>query len=77
MRFALWCYPLCGQTIEFGGSVEPDLGQPQVTRTDSAVVRFARPLEAFLGQGPILGGRFHFRDASQRANFAPDCTSRA
>jgi hypothetical protein len=69
MRFARWCYLLCGQTIKFGGSVEPDLGQPQVARTDSVVLRFARPLEAFFGQGPILDGRFHFRDASQRANF--------
>jgi hypothetical protein len=77
MRFARRCYPCRGQTIKFGGSVEPDLGQLQVARTDSAVVRFARPLEAFLGQSPILGGRFHFRDASQRANFAPNCTSRA
>ena len=64
MRFALWCYPLCGQTIKFGGSVEPDLGQPQVARTDSAVVRLACPLEAFFGQGPILGGRFHLETPS-------------
>jgi len=68
-RFARWCYPLCWQTIKFGGSVEPDLGQPQVARTDSAVERLACPLEAFFGHGPILDGRFHFRDASQRANF--------
>jgi hypothetical protein len=59
MRFALWRYPVSGETIKFGGSVKPDLGQPQVARTDSAVVRFACPLEAFFGQGAILGGRFH------------------
>jgi hypothetical protein len=65
MRFAFWRYPLRGQTIKFGGSVEPDLGKPQVACTDSAVVRFACPLEAFVGHGPILGGRFHFGEASQ------------
>ena len=68
MRFGFWCYPLRWQTIKFGGSVEPDLGQPQVARTDSVVVRFSRPLEAFFGQGTILGGRFHFGDASQRTH---------
>src|SRR5262249_1419987 len=59
MRFPRRCYPCRGQTIKSGGSVEPDLGQPQVARTDSAVVRFSCPLEAFFGQGTILGGRFH------------------
>jgi hypothetical protein len=59
MHFVLWCYPGRRQTIKFGGSVEPDLGQPQVSRTDSAIVRFACLLEAFFGQGTILGGRFH------------------
>jgi hypothetical protein len=59
MRFARWCYPLRRQTIKFGGSVEPDLGQPQAARTNSTVVRFACPLEAFFGQGAILGTRFH------------------
>src|SRR5262249_12297295 len=41
--------------------------------SSSAVVRLACPLEAFFGHGPILDGRFHFRDASQRANFVLEC----
>ena len=59
IRFARWCYPGGGQTIKFAGSIEPDLGQPQVARTNSAVLRFACPLEAFFGQDAILGSRFH------------------
>ena len=66
MLFVPWCYPGLGETIKFGSSVELDLGQPQVALTDNAVMRFARPLEALFGQGPILCGCFHFREASQR-----------
>ena len=77
MHLAIWCYAGRGQTIEFGGSVEPDLGQSQVARTDSAVVRFACPLEAFFGHGPILGGRFHIGDASYAHFTSEKCISRA